>query len=167
MKAELVLAMLHNPSILFLDEPTIGLDVLAKRSVRDFLNECNDEFKNTIVLTSHDMKDLDIVVDRIIMLDQGKLFFDGSIEVFKESFARKKSMAVYFANSIETIDVNASCFEILEKKENEMVISFEKDVAISEILTKLEEISSIQYFEVKPIDIEDIVREIYKNSREM
>lgn len=82
MKAEISLSMLHNPDILFLDEPTIGLDVLAKRQIRDFIKERNRRSNVTTLLTSHDMKDLEEICDRLIILSRGNLIFDGSIVEF-------------------------------------------------------------------------------------
>lgn len=165
MKAELALAMLHNPAIMFLDEPTIGLDVLAKRNVRDFLIECNKEMNTTIMLTSHDMKDLDIVVDRIIMLNHGQLLFDGSIKKFKEEFTNKRNIGIYFVHNIEKEDFSNRLFDVLEQKENRLIISFDTRIKFSEIIAFVENICQVQYFEERANDIEDIVREIYINNK--
>lgn len=89
MKAELALSLLHEPPILYLDEPTIGLDVMAKQQIREFIKERNRIAGTTTILTSHDMKDLDSVCKRIIVLAKGRIIFDGSIERFKEEHTRE------------------------------------------------------------------------------
>ena len=94
MKAEVALALLHEPSILYLDEPTIGLDVLAKQQIREFIRERNRQADITMILTSHDMKDLDSVCKRIIILSKGSILFDGPIEQFKQEYT-KESIAEF------------------------------------------------------------------------
>lgn len=88
MKVEVALSLLHEPPILYLDEPTIGLDVLAKQQIREFIKERNHLAGTTTILTSHDMKDLDCVCQRIIVLAKGTIIFDGSIERFKAEHAK-------------------------------------------------------------------------------
>lgn len=89
MKAEVALSLLHEPPILYLDEPTIGLDVMAKQQIREFIKERNRLEGTTTILTSHDMKDLDCVCQRIIVLAKGSIIFDGSIERFKKEHAKE------------------------------------------------------------------------------
>lgn len=80
MRCDLVAALLHNPSILFLDEPTIGLDVLAKAKIREFLQEINREFKTTVILTTHDLGDIEALCPRVAIIDKGKMLYDGSVD---------------------------------------------------------------------------------------
>lgn len=80
MRCDLVAALLHNPDILFLDEPTIGLDVLAKAKIREFLEEINKENKTTIILTTHDLGDIEALCSRVAIIDKGKMLFDGQVE---------------------------------------------------------------------------------------
>ena len=89
MKAEVALSLLHEPPILYLDEPTIGLDVMAKKQIREFIKERNRIAGTTTILTSHDMKDLDCVCKRVIVLAKGRIIFDGSIERFKNEHTRE------------------------------------------------------------------------------
>ncbi|MCM1127522.1 MAG: ATP-binding cassette domain-containing protein [Lachnospiraceae bacterium] len=89
MKAEVALALLHEPPVLYLDEPTIGLDVMAKQQIREFIKERNRLEGTTVILTSHDTKDLDCVCQRIIVLAKGHIIFDGSIERFKQQYTRE------------------------------------------------------------------------------
>lgn len=80
MRCDLVAALLHNPQILFLDEPTIGLDVLAKARIRDFLKEINQEYNTTIILTTHDLGDIEALCSRVAIIDKGKMLYDGQVE---------------------------------------------------------------------------------------
>lgn len=83
MKMELILVLLHNPSILFLDEPTIGLDILSQKKLRDFIRLYNKEHAVTMIITSHNMRDVEELCDRVIVIDQGTIIYDGSIENLK------------------------------------------------------------------------------------
>lgn len=89
MKAEVALSLLHEPPVLYLDEPTIGLDVMAKQQIREFIKERNRLDGTTAILTSHDTKDLDSVCRRIIVLAKGHIIFDDSIERFKQQYTRE------------------------------------------------------------------------------
>ncbi len=80
MRCELAAALLHNPTLLFLDEPTIGLDVLAKANIRDFLKEVNQTLETTIILTTHDLGDIEALCSRVAIIDQGKMLYDGSLD---------------------------------------------------------------------------------------
>jgi len=80
MRCELAAALLHNPSLLFLDEPTIGLDVLAKSKIRDFLKDINREFRTTVILTTHDLGDIEALCPRVAIIDRGRMLFDDSVE---------------------------------------------------------------------------------------
>ncbi len=96
MKAELVAALLHRPKVLFLDEPTIGLDVLAQKKMRDFIKEYNQKYKSTIILTSHYMGDVKELCKRVIIIDRGMILYDGSLSAIVEKFAPFKVINVDF-----------------------------------------------------------------------
>lgn len=90
MRCDLVAALLHNPAILFLDEPTIGLDVLAKAKIRDFLKEINDEYKTTVILTTHDLGDIEALCSRVAIIDKGKMLFDGMVDTLYQQWGNDK-----------------------------------------------------------------------------
>lgn len=98
MRLELIAALLHKPKVLFLDEPTIGLDLIAQQRVRDFIYDYNRKYESTILLTSHNMNDLINLVRRVIVIDQGKLIFDGALEDLVTHFAKEKIIKVYLEN---------------------------------------------------------------------
>ncbi|MDA0673497.1 MAG: AAA family ATPase, partial [Cyanobacteria bacterium] len=98
MKAEMLAALLHRPQVLFLDEPTLGLDVNAQVAVRDFLREYNRRYQATILLTSHYMADITALCDRVLLIYQGSLIYDGSLEGLLTRFAPYREVKVELAN---------------------------------------------------------------------
>lgn len=106
MKCELAASLLHRPRILFLDEPTIGLDVIAQKNIRDFLKKYNKEKKITIILTSHYMEDIEQLCSRIIIINQ-KIFYDGALEELVDKYAKDKILRVTFNEPIEEKDIKS------------------------------------------------------------
>ena len=84
MRCEIAASLLHKPDILFLDEPTIGLDAVSKLAVRDFIKQMNEMHKTTVILTTHDMQDIEALTNRIILIGKGKILMDGTIEDIKK-----------------------------------------------------------------------------------
>lgn len=101
MKCELIAALLHNPKVLFLDEPTIGLDVVMQKVLRDFIKSYNQEFKATIILTSHYMDDVKELCDRAIIIDHGHKIYDGSLNKIIDKYARSKKLSLTFSKRVE------------------------------------------------------------------
>jgi ABC-2 type transport system ATP-binding protein len=101
MKAELLASLLHEPKVLFLDEPTLGLDVNAQLAVRQFLRDYNQRFNATILLTSHYMADITALCDRVLTIHQGKLIYDGSLDGLVERFSPKREVIIEFAYSYD------------------------------------------------------------------
>jgi ABC-2 type transport system ATP-binding protein len=115
MKMELILALLHNPKILFLDEPTIGLDVIAQKQIRQFLKEINREKGITIILTSHYMEDIKYLCDRAVVVRSGNKIYDGSLDSIIERYQENKIITIYFKDSYsEELNLN----RIRMKKDN-------------------------------------------------
>jgi ABC-2 type transport system ATP-binding protein len=100
MKAELLAALLHRPQVLFLDEPTLGLDVNAQVGVRDFLREYNQRYQATVLLTSHYMADITALCERVLLIHQGQLIYDGSLDGLQESFAPYREVHLELANDL-------------------------------------------------------------------
>src|SRR5271169_922969 len=92
MRCDLAAALLHNPPLLFLDEPTIGLDVVAKDHIRRFLRAVNERFRTTVLLTTHDLDDIEALCRRIIIIDRGRLLYDGPLELLKQRLLRTKQV---------------------------------------------------------------------------
>ncbi len=104
MKCELIGALLHDPEILFLDEPTIGLDIISQSNIRQFLTRYNEEKKATIILTSHYMEDIKRLCNRIIIINKGKILYDGSYLAFTKSHAKEKIVEVEFKQPVSLLD---------------------------------------------------------------
>jgi ABC-2 type transport system ATP-binding protein len=105
MKCELIAALIHNPKVLFLDEPTIGLDVVMQKVMRDFIKEYNQEFNSTIILTSHYMDDVKALCERIIIIDQGQVHYDGKLQNVIDKYARNKILTVVFEDTVSQSDL--------------------------------------------------------------
>src|SRR5262249_11435312 len=100
MRCELAASLLHNPSILFLDEPTIGLDIVVKTEIREFLKELNRRYETTILLTTHDLQDIEALCSRVIMLDDGRIIYDGGLEELKAKWGKGKEVYLQFEQPV-------------------------------------------------------------------
>ncbi len=105
MKCEIVASLIHSPKVLFLDEPTIGLDVIAQKKMRDFIKRYNEERKTTIILTSHYMEDIVALAKRVIIIDSGKIIYDGPIASLVEKYAPYKLLKITFNANIDKFDL--------------------------------------------------------------
>lgn len=133
MRGDIVAALLHSPEIVFLDEPTIGLDVVAKEKIREFIKYINAEEKTTIIFTTHDMQDIEKVCDRLIIIDKGKKIYDGSIEQIKNKYANSKTIEILLENDekeIQTFDLNEAPMNTV--MENLFAQKNIKDISICE-----------------------------------
>lgn len=102
-RCEIAASLLHSPKLLFLDEPTIGLDTVSKKAVRDFIKVINNEKKVTVILTTHDMKDIETLAKRILLIGKGKLLFDGSLQNLKDTYGTYKVVKTIETQPIEEI----------------------------------------------------------------
>ena len=133
MRGDIVAALLHSPEIVFLDEPTIGLDVVAKEKIREFIRYINAKEKTTIIFTTHDMQDIEKVCDRLIIIDKGKKIYDGSIEQIKNKYANSKTIEILLENDekeIQTFDLNVAPMNTV--MENLFAQKNIKDISICE-----------------------------------
>lgn len=105
MKCELIGALLHSPKVVFLDEPTIGLDVVAQHALREFVAEFNRDSATTIILTSHYMDDIERLCKRVILIDKGSIIFDGALSGLVEEFAAEKLLTIKFTEKVEQSDL--------------------------------------------------------------
>ena len=96
MKMELVLVLLHKPKVLCLDEPTIGLDIISQKNIRKFLRDYRDDREATIIITSHNMKDIEEICNRIIIINEGKILYDDSLNKLKEKYDNERIIIVKF-----------------------------------------------------------------------
>ena len=161
MRANLAIALLHDPEIVYLDEPTIGLDVVAKNRIRSFMREINQERGTTVILTSHDMDDIERICDRIIMIHQGRLLHDGSLSAFKTKFGTGHRMMVEFTN--EDVEVTDPRLCVIRKEGTRVWFSFHSDeISPAEAATLITRNYDIRDLSLKEPEIEEIVREFYE-----
>ncbi len=164
MRADFAAALIHSPRIVYLDEPTIGLDVLVKDKIRDAIKELNRKYHTTIILTTHDMKDIEELCNRIIIIDQGKIIYDGSLENIKYRFGNIKTI---FVPSNVTLDVEAlkaqfTGVEVVEKEERIAIQFSLSEVDLDEMLLYLINTYHIKDFKIEDISIEDITKQLYE-----
>ncbi len=162
MRMELTAALLHKPKVLFLDEPTIGLDIIAQQKVRDFIYEYNQKYNATIILTSHNMDDLTNLARRVIVVDEGKILFDGALEELSNRFAKEKIIKVTLSgeNDIKKIE---EIGKIKKMAFPEVVISVPRAataVAAAELLQNF----PVSDLTIEEVPIEDIIRKVFKKS---
>ena len=102
MRCEIAASLLHSPKILFLDEPTIGLDAVSKIAVRDFILERNKNHNTTVILTTHDMQDIETLTKRIILIGKGKILMDGNLEEIRKRFSTNKRLTIEYSGGVIT-----------------------------------------------------------------
>lgn len=164
MKMELIVALLHNPKILFLDEPTIGLDAIASKQIRKFLKEVNEEKGTTIILTSHYMEDIKTLCKRSIVINHGIKIYDGKTEDLFETYQLSKKITVTFDKLTPELQLNIAGIEIIEENPYKKIILAPKDK------TK-ELLAEIMKYEPNDISIEEeevgaVVERIYEEGSE-
>ncbi|GKX67245.1 putative ABC transporter, ATP-binding protein [Clostridium sp. TW13] len=169
MRADLAAAFIHNPKIIYLDEPTIGLDVVVKENVRKAIKLINEQFGTTIILTTHDLNDIEELCSRIIIIDSGSILYDGSLTQIKEKYGYMTNIEVQINRVVKYEEL---CFiKELDEKDtsitilnNKISINFNKNnISIADILGKLMAKFNIVDFTVRETSIEDIVKKIYRS----
>ncbi len=163
MKMELIAALLHRPKVLFLDEPTIGLDVVSQQTVREFLREHNARSRTTIMLTSHYMQDIEALCERVILIDHGQVMFDGPLTQIVAKFAADKIIEAKFATAV-TCDFSA-LGDVLEQKPNAVRIEVPRN-KVAEICRHLLEQADVADLTVTEPPIEDIIRQVFGGKTE-
>ncbi|MFA9377919.1 MAG: ATP-binding cassette domain-containing protein [Lachnotalea sp.] len=171
MRADLGAALLHNPQVLFLDEPTIGLDVVVKDKIREAIKEMNRNFKTTVILTTHDLVDIEELCQHIIMIDEGKKIYDGTLEKLKTNHGARTilELEVEEINQLRELNLN-EIFSLNEEdlsmgiQENTVAISFEKNkISVSKLAGYVMSISNVKDMRIKETDVTTIVKQIYMN----
>jgi ABC-2 type transport system ATP-binding protein len=161
MRADLCAALLHDPILLFLDEPTIGLDVVAKERIRQFIQFINRQHGTTVILTTHDLLDVERLCERVMIIDQGKLLYDGKLNVLNERFGSKRSLIVEFAEDYATVTIDGA--ELVQQNGKQAVYTFERDaISASDLIARLSLLYRIRDLSVREPEIEDTVRRIYQ-----
>ncbi len=165
MRCDLAAALLHNPPLLFLDEPTIGLDVVAKDHIRQFLREVNQCFRTTVLLTTHDLDDIEALCRRIVIIDQGRLLYDGPLELLKKKLLRTKQVKFVLRDAAEAArlgDFRADGLEIERLDELTCRIRFDRtQVATGDLVRQILGAVEVRDLVIEDESIEDVVKRIY------
>ena len=158
MKMELIAALLHQPRILFLDEPTIGLDVISQKKVREFLRYYNRDRKVTTILTSHYMQDIEELCSRVLIIDYGKLFFDGPLESIVDRFASYKILTLTFTDG--TVPDLSAYGTVVDGVPGQVRLRVPKE-KVTQVCRELLERLPISDFGVGEVPIEDVIGEVF------
>ena len=168
MRCELAAALIHNPPLLFLDEPTIGLDVLVKLKIREFLKEINQKYNTTILLTTHDLSDIEALCERVIMLDEGQIIYDGALKNLKDTWGDGKALQFQFIDPIDFAALNDITIGIpvkWERDEEEQIYTAlieDNDELISQLISKVVAAFKIRDIKINETSTEEIIRNIYE-----
>lgn len=170
MRADLAAALLHNPKIIYLDEPTIGLDVVVKEKVRSAIKEINKKYGTTVILTTHDLNDIEELCNRIIIIDNGTKIYDGSLKDIKDNYGYITTIEVQVKslNGYEDFDINNEMNigkENLEMNalDNKIIVRFNRNFTNqAEIISKIISKFNVLDFSILETSIEDIIKKIYR-----
>lgn len=170
MRADIAASLLHSPKVLFLDEPTIGLDVVVKDNIRRAIAKINEEEQTTVILTTHDLSDIELLSKRIVMIDKGKNVFDGTVDELKKNYGQMRELhfELQSADDINALDYKAhfklSDEDVTVKNDGKKVtVRFNSDsVPVSDMLSYTLSGVHISDISVKDADIEEIIRRLYK-----
>lgn len=163
MKCELVAALLHSPEVLFLDEPTIGLDIVSQKRIRDFLRELNRTDKCTILLTSHYMQDVEELCERVVVIDHGSLIFDDSLEALASRFGSVRRLNLVFDRIVDESELKAFG-KVLDCQPDSASLEVPKE-QIATATAAILQAFPVSDVGIESVDIEEIVRGLFTESR--
>ena len=160
-KMELIASLLHQPKVLFLDEPTIGLDVVSQKVVREFLREHNAKQKTTILLTSHYMADIQALCERVIIIDHGTIFFDGRLSEVVDRFADSKLVTIRCEAAADCSSAGLSKYgEVVEQGPGSVQLKVKRDRVIPVCKALLDELP-VTDIDIQEVPIEEVIRRIF------
>ncbi|KGK86253.1 sugar ABC transporter ATP-binding protein [Desulfosporosinus sp. HMP52] len=161
MRADIAASLLHNPRILFLDEPTIGLDVVAKERMRNFIREINQESGVTVILTTHDMSDIEKLCQRMILIDGGQVMYDGELAKIKERFGKNRVLIIELEEETGGFSVEGA--KVIKQEGNRQWLQFNRDVmSAAQLISRISENYEIKDLSIQDPEIEVMIRNIYE-----
>jgi len=167
MKCEFIMAMLHNPKVVFLDEPTIGVDIIAKEAIRSFIREMNAR-GTTFILTTHDLDDIESLAHRVIIINKGEKVFDGSIQSLKKHLGDKKTVHIVMKTPVSTEEIAAWTGVTLLEQKNNMEADLLVDnalVPMSEFIAYLSDTGNLLDISIKELGISTVIKSIYNREK--
>jgi ABC-2 type transport system ATP-binding protein len=163
MRGDFAAAMLHEPKVVFLDEPTIGLDVVAKEAIREFIARTNRDRGTTYILTTHDLNDVEKLCARIIIIDRGKKLYDGSIDAIKQQYGGKRVLTADLADQCADIDIRLPGATIVSREGHRIQIEFDRSrVRADELIVALSKYCELKDVTIAEPELEAIIRQIYQ-----
>jgi len=161
MRSDIAASLLHNPDILYLDEPTIGLDIIAKGRIRDFIKKINEERKVTIILTTHDLIDVERLCPKIMIIDQGRIIYNGSLNKIKQRFGKFRTLVVDLNEDHKDFKVDSA--ELIGREDRRLWLKFNREeISASKLISKITEQYDIKDLTIEEPEIESIVKKIYE-----
>ena len=161
MRCEIAASLIHNPQILFLDEPTIGLDAVSKIAVRNFIKKINKQKNVTVILTTHDMFDIEALCDRVILIGKGSLLYDGNLQELRNRFGSHRTITVDYKSSNIPIQIPGTIN--LSRTEERAILSVDTtQISVSEVIMELSHSLDLVDISVMSQPIEDIIVQLYK-----
>ena len=166
--SDILAAFLHNPKVVFLDEPTIGLDVAMKSKIREMILELNKKKNTTVILTTHDMGDVDALCHRIVIIDKGKMLYDNDIEDLKKFFGAYRTLKICPRENVEDavtmLEDKLSVFEVAVTHDDTWIsiLVNEEKARIMKVLEAVQESLSIRDMQLEEISTEDVIKKIYE-----
>ena len=164
MKANIIAALLHDPKILFLDEPTIGLDVMVKDSIRKFLHRVNEEKDTTILLTTHDMDDIEELCRRIVIIDKGEILYDGDLAGLKQKYYDRARLAVELKKGEHLGELFAGTEILVERRENSQYwdLLYPINEKPGPIIRKIMDHTEVLDISVEEVTLEQVIKRLYE-----
>ena len=163
-RADFVAALLHNPPLLFLDEPTIGLDAVSKLAVRDFIRRFNKEGEATIILTTHDLDDIEALCDRVIVIDQGKILSDGSLKDLRASVSKERLLIIDLAENIP--EIQDPDVQVTYNHNQRVHLRFSPDtIPVTDLISRITAQYPVRDIFVENPPIEEIIARLYEGER--
>lgn len=162
MRCDLSAALLHDPPIIYLDEPTIGLDVVAKQRIREFLYQINIDRKTTVILTTHDLSDVEKLCQRMMIIDHGKVIYDGTVDEIKKRYGKKRRLIIDLANGYDNINLEG--VNMINHIDHRACLEFNRDeMSASELIAQITKKYDITDLTIEDPEIESIVASIYED----
>lgn len=179
MRADLGAALLHNPKVLYLDEPTIGLDLVVKDNIRQAIKEINEKYQTTVILTTHDIGDIEELCSRIIIIDEGKKIYDGTLENLKDTYGKRRKVSMEVRkpelinnlnladklNQANGLEVSENDYETVLDTDSKMyTVTFDKHkMQVPQILSVVMELTEVTDIKLQETELAEIVKEIYNH----
>lgn len=163
MKAELVAALIHSPKVLFLDEPTIGLDVVSQNNIRNFLKEYNRTKKTTIILTSHYMEDVEALCERVVIINYGTIIYDGALKKLTDEYANKKILEVTFTEDVK--DGAFSKMGLLKENSPQRIVLEIDKTEVKKVASKILNDFPVDDILINEIGVEEVIRNIFTHAK--